>query len=146
MAVERRSVAHGSVQRTQRSLTASAADRNASYWPLTARLCAPYTESSSVGASSRATVGADGEPAPPGGDVYIDNHPFRAMGPIFVHSAAFPGSAAVFVIFFPDNVVEGRPVHFVEPDQRYFAPALSGRRSATLLVQSAPFRRRLSAR
>ena len=76
--------------------------------------------------------------APPGADVYIENRPFRAMGPIFVHAAAFPGFAGVFVIFFPDNVVDGRRVYFVEPEQRYFAPANGGRRSATLLVASAP--------
>jgi hypothetical protein len=75
---------------------------------------------------------------PPNRDVYIENRPFRAMGPIFIHANAFPGWAGVFVIFFPDNVVDGRRVRFVEPRRRYFGVAKLGRRSATLLVPSVP--------
>jgi hypothetical protein len=78
------------------------------------------------------------ERTPPGTDVYILNRAFQAMGPIFVRSPVFPGSAAVFVIFFPDNAIDGRRVYFVEPDHRYYQHARRGRRSAKLLVPRLP--------
>jgi len=52
-------------------------------------------------------------------------------------SLSFPGWAAVFVIAFPDNVIDGKRVYFVEPDEsrRKFAAARVGHRISTLLVE-----------
>jgi hypothetical protein len=78
---------------------------------------------------------------PPGDDVYITNHPFPpaafVAGP---RPGAFPGWAAVFVLFYEDNVVGGRRVHFIVPDPRTLAAAAASpsRRVATLLVPAAP--------
>jgi hypothetical protein len=47
---------------------------------------------------------------------------------------AFPGWAAAFVIFFPDDTVEGRRVHFVVSTPEELAAARDGRRMADLLV------------
>ena len=73
-----------------------------------------------------------------GSDVYIANRPFPAMGPVFFRSPHFPGSAGVFVIFFPDNTVDGHRVYFVEPEHKYYAHVRNGRRTAKLLVPRPP--------
>ncbi len=73
--------------------------------------------------------------AGPQQDVYIPNRRFHGVGPIFVsHQDIFPGWAGVFVIFFPDNVVDGKPVFFVTSERRALDGAQAGLRSATLLV------------
>jgi hypothetical protein len=78
---------------------------------------------------------------PPGDDVYIRNHAFPpaafVAGP---RPGAFPGWAAVFILFYDDNVVGGRRVRFVVPDPRTLAAAAASpsRRVATLLVPDAP--------
>lgn len=73
--------------------------------------------------------------APPGEDVYIANQVFRGVGPMVVRVPRnFPGWAALFVVYHPSNVVEGRRVFFVEPDDEVRAAAADGIRSATLLV------------
>lgn len=74
---------------------------------------------------------------PSGQPVYIENQEFEAMGPAFIHAkSAFPGWAGVFVVFYPDNVVRGRSVYFVEVDERVRA-AMNGRRTSGLLVVDA---------
>lgn len=75
------------------------------------------------------------ESQPPGRPVYIANRPFRHVGWL-VDRERFPGWAAVFVIFFPDDVVDGRRVYFVEPDRDAAAAARSrrGTRIASLVV------------
>jgi hypothetical protein len=76
--------------------------------------------------------------APVGGDVYIENQraPFYVLGPM-LGPAEFPGLAGIFVLAHAGNVVDGRRVHFVEPDPatraRYSSPA-DNRRLAGLLV------------
>jgi len=73
--------------------------------------------------------------APPGEDVYIANQVFRGVGPMVVHVPLnFPGWAALFTVYYPSNVVQGRRVFFVEPDDKVRAAAADGLRSATLLV------------
>lgn len=79
------------------------------------------------------TIRARIRAAPPGSDVYL---PARAFAPVggFVTQAMFPGWAALFAIFFPDDRVEDRRVHFVSGDPEVLAAARSGTRSAALLV------------
>jgi hypothetical protein len=57
---------------------------------------------------------------PPGSPVFIDNRQYF-NGKIFEviwkkDPASFPGLAASFVILYPEDVVDGRPVYFVERD------------------------------
>ncbi len=72
--------------------------------------------------------------APPGADVYIDNQLFLAVDLRLVPLEVFPGWAGVFVIFFPDNVVDGRRVFFVWGNVESLPIARRGRRATTLLV------------
>lgn len=77
--------------------------------------------------------------AAPGADVYIENRPFTGVGPFLVRNPkVYPGLAALFAVFFPDNTVDGRRVLFVEPDEIVRAAAARGRRTADLLVAAAP--------
>lgn len=72
---------------------------------------------------------------PPGEDVYLQNQTFRGVGPFVVaNPVAFPGWAAVFAVFHPTNVVDGRRVFFVEADAEVRAAAAHGRRSAPLII------------
>jgi hypothetical protein len=64
--------------------------------------------------------------------VMIDNGYFPPAG--LQLPTAFPGWAAVFVIFFPENRLDGRPVYFVDPRPDVLAGARKGKRSAQLLV------------
>jgi hypothetical protein len=88
-------------------------------------------EAASVVAAIRAEVAK----APPGADVYIPNRRFLGVGPMLATAGFpwFPGWAAVFAIFFPDDVVDGRRVHFVT-DPAIVRAGRDGRRSAALLV------------
>ncbi len=72
--------------------------------------------------------------APADGNVYIPNRPFRGVGPFLVNNPrVYPGLAAVFTVFFPDNTVGGRRVYFVVADPALRA-ATQGKRTASLLV------------
>src|SRR5262249_44875657 len=52
-----------------------------------------------------------------GNDVYIENANFRSFGgPYLNRHDVFPGWAAVFAIYFPDDVLAGRRIRFVEDD------------------------------
>jgi type II secretory pathway component PulM len=73
--------------------------------------------------------------APPQGDVYIRNDVFEPIGPIRI-PWMFPGWAAAFVIFFPENVVDGRRVYFVDDRPGVRAQARDGARTADLFVTS----------
>jgi hypothetical protein len=67
---------------------------------------------------------------PPGTVVHIENQPFglsRALPTVF------PGWAAMFVVFFPDNTVDGRPVRFVVSDADYQRAQARGGRIAALV-------------
>src|SRR5262249_1237703 len=72
-----------------------------------------------------------GAAVPPGGTVHIEKRHF-VPGPFA--PTLFPGWAAVFVIFFPDNVVDGRRVYFVERNPAVLAELCPGRRTTSLLV------------
>jgi len=81
-------------------------------------------------AEIRAAVAA----APPGATVEIANRPFGNVGFMnFGYRDRFPGTAAVFAIFYPDDVVDGRRVVFTTSDLLVLEGARNGRRSATLL-------------
>jgi hypothetical protein len=87
-------------------------------------------ESAQVVAGLRQRLAA----APAGADVYIDNQPFRSVGELLLSPTLFPGSAGVFAIFFPENVVDGRRVFFVVPEVDALPLARRGRRATSLLV------------
>jgi hypothetical protein len=75
------------------------------------------------------------EAAPMGADVRIPNQLFRGVGPMILGRLdLFPGLAAVFAIYFPENVVAGRRVFFVEEDPKVLAAARQGRRTKTFVV------------
>jgi len=69
----------------------------------------------------------------PGRFVLIQNRRFAGVG-IFVQQRDFPGWAALFAIFHPDDRVDGRTVRFVEPDPLALAAARDGRRTGRLIV------------
>lgn len=72
--------------------------------------------------------------APPGATVEIPNRDFGAVGVVNVgYRDRFPGTAAVFAIFFPDDVVDGRRVVFTSSDALTLRGRLAGRRSPNLL-------------
>jgi len=71
---------------------------------------------------------------PPGAPVHFLNRVFFAVPPIWVSSYEFPGWAGVFIIFFPDNVVDGRQVFFIEREPSVIEAHRGGRRTATLLI------------
>ncbi len=70
---------------------------------------------------------------PVGRPVYIPNRGFRGL---LFFPALFPGSAAVFAIFHPSNVLDGRRVYFVESNPAVLEAAKRGRRTKDLLVPS----------
>lgn len=76
---------------------------------------------------------------PPGSDVRIENRFFPAAG--IIMASSFPGTAAVFVIAFPGNEVDGRRVRFVERDPKRrleFTGRMPGTRMSELLVAPGP--------
>jgi hypothetical protein len=68
---------------------------------------------------------------PRGATVRIRNRHFK---PLPLSAAAYPGWAATFTIFFPDDVVDGRRVVFVEPRPAVRDTWSRGLRTSTLLV------------
>ena len=70
---------------------------------------------------------------PAGADVILRNAFFR---PLPLPGEFFPARAAVFVIFFPANTVDGRRVFFLERRPATLKAAATGRRTATLFVSS----------
>jgi hypothetical protein len=76
--------------------------------------------------------------AAPGQDVFIENRPFTGVGPFLIKNPkVYPGLAALFVVFFPDNTVDGRRIFFVVPDDSVRAAAARGRRTGSLMVAAA---------
>lgn len=71
---------------------------------------------------------------PIGQPVYIKNRVFPPVVHFLVPVETFPGLAAAFVIYFPDNIVDGRPVYFVETRPSVLAATARGRRTRTLVV------------
>jgi len=76
--------------------------------------------------------------APANATVLIDNQVFPEYPPTEGSGSGkdFPGLAAVFVLAFPDNVVDGKTIRFVEDKAVVVQEArrVAGRRSATLLI------------
>lgn len=74
--------------------------------------------------------------APPGGPAYIANVPFQSVDFAGANPGVFPGWAAIFVAFFPDDVVDGKPVYFImeSPPVAAAVRARTGSRTADLLV------------
>ena len=73
--------------------------------------------------------------APPAADVYIANQVFKSVGlRMIARSDAFPGWAALYSIYFPDDVLDGRRIRFVEQDPNVIEAARGDRRTAALLV------------
>jgi len=77
--------------------------------------------------------------APAHSMVLLKNRPFAGHPQLIEghgNRKDFPGLAAVFVLAFPDNVVDGKSVRFVEDkaDVVQEARRVPGRRSATLLI------------
>jgi hypothetical protein len=88
-------------------------------------------ETTAVLASLRQAIDA----AAPQQDVTIPIRRFQSLGPIFASRLdIFPGWAGVFVIFYPDNVVDGKRVRFVTADREALIAAAEGHRTATLIV------------
>jgi hypothetical protein len=76
-------------------------------------------------------------------DTYIVNRFFPGIGPLLLAATElFPGWAGVFVIYFPDNVVDGRRVFFVTDDEKALAAAARGKRTAGLLIDQETAMRR----
>ena len=65
-----------------------------------------------------AFIEASIQAAPVGKSVYIDNTMREPLLMFFPSETCFPGRAAVFAITYPDNIVNGRRVFFVEQDRR----------------------------
>ncbi|MGH9643719.1 MAG: hypothetical protein ACRD3Q_15015 [Terriglobales bacterium] len=73
--------------------------------------------------------------APPGGDVFVANRPFRSIG-FFMTMLPdqFPGWAAIFAMFHPDDMLDGHRVYFLVPEaQLAQIEELGGRQVAALL-------------
>jgi hypothetical protein len=84
------------------------------------------------------TVRSQVAAAPPGSAVYIENQPFRSVGPMLQDPrSGFPGWAGVYTIFFPTNVVDSRRVYFVVRDSATLEMGRKGRRTAGLLVSTS---------
>ena len=80
------------------------------------------------------------ERSPRGEAVYIPNQEFSGLGRWLAKGDFFPGWAGIFVIAFPADVVDGRPVFFIEgdPETRAMAARWPRTRIARLLVESRP--------
>jgi hypothetical protein len=79
------------------------------------------------------------EASPPGSEVRIENLFFPGGG--FLSGSVLAGTAAVFVIAFPSNDVDGRRIYFVERDperRRRFVERVPGTRLSGLLVPPSP--------
>jgi hypothetical protein len=64
-----------------------------------------------------AQIGASVLSQPAGSDVYIKNRRFFGVGPFVIKNLRnFPGIAGLFAVYYPDQLLEGRRVFFVEPD------------------------------
>jgi hypothetical protein len=75
--------------------------------------------------------------APAGTDVYIVNTRFGGVAPfMFKRTDLYPGLLAVFTVYFPDHVVDGRRVFFVVDDLDILDAARRGRKTGAFVVAS----------
>jgi hypothetical protein len=86
-----------------------------------------------------AAIRAETAKVPRGTEVRIQNQRFASVGPIIATAGftVFPGWAAVFAIFSPEDTVDGRRVRFATDDAVVRAGE-RGLRSATLLISGGP--------
>jgi hypothetical protein len=70
---------------------------------------------------------------PPGEIARLENRPFPPMPPL--PGVVFPGLAAIFVVYFPTNRVDGRPVRFVVSAEDWKQAQERGGRIAALVVR-----------
>ncbi|MEO8605605.1 MAG: hypothetical protein ABI629_23755 [bacterium] len=77
--------------------------------------------------------------APAGSEVHIANRVFQSVGILIsVTPALYPGTAAVFAVFEPSDLVDGRQVVFTTADAAVAAAARDGRRSGALVRLTPP--------
>jgi hypothetical protein len=75
---------------------------------------------------------------PAGATVRIANRPFPPTSVVLsMAPGSFPGWAALFTIFFPENTVDGRPVRFVVSDEEWQRARERGGRMADLVVRGS---------
>jgi hypothetical protein len=74
--------------------------------------------------------------SPPHQVVYFHNRGFEATPPYWIPPAQFPGWAAVYVIFHPENSVDGKPVRFIERQITN-----RGRRTSSLIIDFQTWQR-----
>jgi len=76
--------------------------------------------------------------APPGTTVRIRNRIFPNVSPLISYAPeSFPGMAALFVIFVPENAIDGRRIVFEAQSARVLGAGARGGRIASLLVPPA---------
>jgi hypothetical protein len=75
---------------------------------------------------------------PQGQPVYIKNRAFEGQSNWVIPVTSFPRLAAAFCIYFPENVVEGRRVYFIESNPQVLALTRHSRRTNTLFVRDKP--------
>jgi hypothetical protein len=71
---------------------------------------------------------------PPGQPVVILNRSIILSDMFSPEATAFPGLAGLFVVVHPENVVDGKPIFFVEPDAKVIAAASQRPRMRALLL------------
>ena len=82
--------------------------------------------------STLAAITAIAASAPPGADVYILNRPFHSI--FFVPDLTyFPGWAAVFAMFHPDDMLDGHRIYFSVPSGEGHDDRAKGRQATALL-------------
>jgi hypothetical protein len=69
---------------------------------------------------------------PPGQVVMIENQPFGLSRGF---ASVFPGRAGMFVVFFPDNTVDGHPVRFMVSEDDWQRAQARGGRIAALVTR-----------
>jgi hypothetical protein len=90
-------------------------------------------------ADLRAAIETIAHAVPSGETAYVRNRRLPQAGWLVgMDSPEFPGLAAFFCILFPDNVVDGRQMRFVEPNLAVRAAADGRPRVTALLVAAAP--------
>jgi hypothetical protein len=90
-------------------------------------------------ADLRAGFEAIAHAVPSGDTAYVRNRRLSQAGWLVgMDSPEFPGLAAFFCILFPDNVVDGRQMRFVEANPAVRAAAEGRPRVSALLVAAAP--------
>jgi hypothetical protein len=85
-----------------------------------------------------ASIRAQAEDAPAGQPVYVSNRYFDPVPPYLFRFEDFPGWAAVFVVFQPENTIDGRHVYFMQLRPNLRQKLKRGRRMAELIVPPRP--------